>query len=83
MVENLLRGVGGGCSPGIEAVTDRLPGTAAGSLAGSLGAVGDAQGGAPGVLDVLSGPVATGLTAGYLVAFAALSLLLVGRRDLL
>ncbi len=82
VVENLLRGVAAAL-PGIEGVTDRLPGSAAGSLAGSLGAVGDAQGGAPGVLDVLSGPVATGLTAGYLVAFAALSLLLVGRRDLL
>ena len=82
VVENLLRGVAAAL-PGIEGVTDRLPGSAAGSLAGALGAVGDAQGGAPGVLDVLSGPVATGLTAGYLVVFAGLSLLLVRRRDLL
>jgi hypothetical protein len=81
VVENLLRGVAAAL-PGIEGVTDRLPGSAAGSLAGALGAVGDAQGGAPGVLDVLSGPVATGLTAGYLVVCAGLSLLLVRRRDL-
>ncbi|MFL6128256.1 MAG: ABC transporter permease [Mycobacteriales bacterium] len=82
VVENLLRGVAAAL-PAIEGVTDRLPGSAAGSLAGALGAVGDAQGGAPGVLAALSGPVATGLTAGYLVVFAAVSLLLVRGRDLL
>ena len=82
VVENLLRGVAAAL-PAIEGVTDRLPGSSAGSLAGALGAAGDAQGGAPGVLDALSGPVATGLTAGYLAVFAGLSLLLVRRRDLL
>ena len=82
VVENLLRGVAAAL-PGLEGVTDRLPGSAAGSLAGALGALGDAQGGAPGVLDVLSAPVATGLTAGYLVFCAVAALLLVRRRDLL
>lgn len=82
VVENLLRGVAAAL-PGLEPVTDRLPGSAAGSLAGALGAVGDAEGGAPGVLDVLSGPVATGLTAGYLLGCAGVALLLVRRRDLL
>lgn len=82
VVENLLRGVAAAL-PGIEGVTDRLPGSSAGSLAGALGAVGDAEGGAPGVLNALSGPVATSLTAGYLVVFAVVSLLLVRRRDLI
>jgi len=81
VVENLLRGVAAAL-PAIEGVTDRLPGSAAGSLAGALGAAGDTDGGAPGVLDVLSGPMATGLTAGYLVVCAVVSLLLVSRRDL-
>jgi hypothetical protein len=81
VVENLLRGVAAAL-PAIEGVTDRLPGSAAGSLAGALGAAGDTEGGAPGVLDVLSGPTATGLTAGYLVVCAVVSLLLVSRRDL-
>jgi hypothetical protein len=82
VVENLLRGVAAAL-PALEGVTDRLPGSAAGSLAGALGAVGDTEGGAPGVLGVLSGPVATGLTAGYLGVCAGLALLLVRRRDLL
>jgi len=41
------------------------------------------DGGAPGVLHVLSGPAAAGLTAGYLVIFVAVALALVIRRDLL
>jgi ABC-2 type transport system permease protein len=82
VVENLLRGVAAAL-PGIEAGTNRLPGSAAGSLAGALGATGAEQGGAPGVLEVLSAPVATGLTAGYLVVCTAVAALLVRRRDLL
>lgn len=82
VVENLLRGVAAAL-PALAPVTDRLPGSAAGSLAGALGAVGATEGGAPGVLDVLSGPVATGLTAGYLLGCAGLALLPVRRRDLL
>jgi ABC-2 type transport system permease protein len=82
VVENLLRGVANAL-PAIEGVTDRMPGSSAGSLAGALGATNVADGGPPGVLDVLSGPVATGLTAGYLVACVAVALALVMRRDLL
>jgi ABC-2 type transport system permease protein len=82
VVENLLRGVAAAL-PGIEAVTDRLPGSAAGSLAGALGATTAEQDGAPGVLDVLSASAATGLATGYLVVCIVVALLLVRRRDLL
>jgi ABC-type transport system involved in multi-copper enzyme maturation permease subunit len=82
VVENLLRGVAS-LVPGMPAVTDHLPGTAAGSLARALGAAGDAEGGAPGVLDTLAGAPATVWALGYLAGFAALSVLLVRRRDLL
>jgi ABC-2 type transport system permease protein len=82
VVEQLLRGVAGAL-PAIEGVTDRLPGSSAGSLAGALGAKTISDGGAPGVLDALSGPVATGLTAGYLAVFVGLALALVSRRDLI
>ncbi len=82
VVEQLLRGVAGAL-PSIQGVTDRLPGSSAGSLAGALGAKTISDGGAPGVLDALSGTAATGLTAGYLVVCVALALALVTRRDLL
>jgi ABC-2 type transport system permease protein len=82
VVEQLLRGVAGAL-PAIQGVTDRLPGSSAGSLAGALGAKTISDGGAPGVLDALSGVAATGLTAGYLAVCVALSLALVTRRDLL
>ena len=82
VVENLLRGVAN-VLPAIEGVTNRMPGSSAGSVAGALGGADVADGGAPGVLHVLSGPVATGMTAGYLVIAVAVSLALVIRRDLL
>ncbi len=82
VVENLLRGVANAL-PAIEGVTNRMPGSAAGSVAGALGGADVADGGAPGVLHVLSGPAAAGLTAGYLVIFVAVALALVTRRDLL
>ena len=82
VVENLLRGVAGAL-PAIEGVTDRLPGSTTGSLAGALGAATVDQGGAPGVLDALSGAAATAWVAGYLVVCVTVSLALVGRRDLL
>lgn len=82
VVENLLRGVANAL-PAIEGVTNRMPGSSAGSLAGALGGADVADGGAPGVLHVLSGPVATGMTAGYLVICVAVALALVTRRDLL
>jgi len=82
VVENLLRGVANAL-PAIEGVTNRMPGSAAGSVAGALGGADVADGGAPGVLHVLSGPAAAGLTAGYLAIFAVVALALVIRRDLL
>jgi ABC-2 type transport system permease protein len=81
IVENLLRGVAS-LLGALEAVTDVLPGTAAGSLAGALGAAGAAEvGGAPGVLTVLSGAQAIGLLAVYLVAFVVAAALVLTRRD--
>ncbi len=81
VIENLLRGVGNLLS-GLEYVTDVLPGTAAGSLAGALGAgtEGDPDG-APGVLTVLDGRPAALLVAAYLVAFAVVGGLLMRHRD--
>jgi ABC-2 type transport system permease protein len=81
VVENLLRGVASLLGP-LEAVTDVLPGTAAGSLAGALGAAADPEaGGAPGVLTVLTGAASIGLLAVYLAAFLVSAALLVSRRD--
>ena len=81
IVENLLRGVAS-LLGAVEAVTDVLPGTAAGSLAGALGAAGAAEaGGAPGVLTVLSGAEAIGLLAVYLVAFVTSASLVLTRRE--
>jgi ABC-2 type transport system permease protein len=83
VVENLLRGVAALLGP-LEAVTNVLPGTAAGSLAGALGAVpegGDAPNGTPGVLTTLSGGSATLLLLGYAVAFVAVIALVVRRQE--
>jgi ABC-2 type transport system permease protein len=81
IVENLLRGIANLLGP-LEAVTNVLPGTAAGSLAGALGAAGDGEaGGAPGVLTVLTGAASVGLLALYLVAFLAAGALVISRRD--
>lgn len=79
-VENLLRGTGDVLAP-VAAVADLLPGTAAGSLAGALGAVPFAEGGTPGVLSTLDG----GRAALLLAAWTALSVTAAGvllvRRD--
>jgi hypothetical protein len=81
IVENLLRSIASLLGP-LETVTNVLPGTAAGSLAGALGAAGDAQpGGAPGVLTVLTGTASVGLLALYLVTFLAAGALVISRRD--
>jgi ABC-2 type transport system permease protein len=83
VVENLLRGVAALLGP-LQAVTDVLPGTAAGSLAGALGASGPGQGadnGTPGVLTTLAGDSATALLVGYAVAFVVLMAVVVHRRD--
>lgn len=79
VVENLLRGVSN-LLGALEPVTDYLPGTAAGSLAGAIGGA-DGAGVAPGVVTILSGPAATGLLAGYAIAFTLLAGVLMTRRD--
>ncbi|MFE3321037.1 ABC transporter permease [Nocardia sp. NPDC059195] len=79
VVENLLRGVAGIFGP-IEAVTNVLPGTAAGSLAGAMRTVeGPAN---PGVLDILTRGESFALLAAYVTAFAGGTIWLMTRRDL-
>jgi ABC-2 type transport system permease protein len=83
VVENLLRGVAALLGP-LEAVTDVLPGTAAGSLAGALGATGPGDGpanGTPGVLTTLAGGSAAMLLVAYAAVFVLLIAVLVQRRD--
>jgi ABC-2 type transport system permease protein len=81
VVENLLRGVSGVLDP-IAAVTDHLPGTAAGSLVGALSAAeSGTAAGTPGVFSTLSGTAATGWLAVYLTGFVVLALVLIRRRD--
>jgi ABC-type transport system involved in multi-copper enzyme maturation permease subunit len=81
VVENLLRGVAGLLGP-VEAVVNVLPGTAAGSLAGAVGAAAQGEAnGTPGVLTTLSGPASVALLCAYVVAFGAATLLLTNRRD--
>lgn len=81
VVENLLRGVATLLGP-LEQVTNVLPGSAAGSLAGAIGAPTEIEtGGAPGVLTVLTGTQAIALLVVYLVVFVSLASLLMTRRD--
>ncbi|MET9210366.1 MULTISPECIES: ABC transporter permease [unclassified Nocardia] len=79
VVENLLRGVAGIFGP-IEAVTDLLPGTAAGSLAGAMRTVGGPA--TPGVLDTLGRGESLALLGAYVLVFAGGSIGLMTRRDL-
>ncbi len=81
VIENLLRGVGALLAP-IEWFTTVLPGTAAGSLVGSI--VGPPAGGdtTPGVLDTLAGAQASWTVAAYVVLLPALALWLLRRRDI-
>ncbi len=82
VVENLLRGVATLLGP-LKVVTDVLPGTAAGSLAGAIGALPPSDpNGTPGVNTVLGGTGATALLLGYLLVFAIGSLWLTARRDI-
>ncbi|MEV6429975.1 ABC transporter permease [Nocardia sp. NPDC051463] len=79
VVENLLRGVAGIFEP-ITVITDHLPGTAAGSMAGAMRTV---QGPAtPGVLDILSRTESLIVLACYTAVFVTGTLLLVHRRDM-
>ncbi|WP_159841938.1 ABC transporter permease subunit [Nocardia sp. CY41] len=78
VVENLLRGVAGIFAP-IGVITDHLPGTAAGSLAGAMRTVdGPAT---PGVLHVLSRTESLIVLVVYLVLFAGGTIWLLRRRD--
>ncbi|MBF5000278.1 ABC transporter permease [Nocardia sp. BSTN01] len=79
VVENLLRGVASIFSP-IRAITDHLPGTAAGSAAGAMRSVGGAA--TPGVLDILSRPASFLVLAAYIVVFACATVILMVRRDM-
>ena len=82
VVENLLRGVATLLGP-LKVITDVLPGTAAGSLAGAVGALPPSDpNGTPGVNTILGGTGATVLLLGYLLAFAIGSLWLTARRDI-
>jgi len=81
VVENLLRGAAN-LLDWLAAVTDWLPGSAAGSLAGALGADAEGSDATPGVLTILSGQTAALTTAAYLVAFVVAAVVLVRRRDL-
>jgi len=83
VLENLLRGVSGLLS-WLQPIADAFPGTAAGSLAGVVGAVPEAGGedGTPGVLTVLGGGSATLLLVAYVIAFAGIAAALVRQRDL-
>lgn len=79
VVENLLRGVGA-LLDWVEAFTLVLPGTAAGSLVGSITGVGGPNA-APGVLDTLTGTQAVVSLVAYVVLLPVVTLALVSRRD--
>lgn len=81
VVENLLRGAAN-LVGSLTAVTDRMPGTAAGSLAGALGASADGPDATPGVLSVLDGPVAALTVTAWLVGFLGVAVLVMRGRDL-
>lgn len=79
VVENLLRGVGA-LLDWVQAFTLVLPGTAAGSLVGSITGVGGPNA-APGVLDTLTGTQAVVSLVAYVVLLPVVTLAVVSRRD--
>lgn len=79
VVENLLRGVASIFSP-IRSITDHLPGTAAGSLAGAMRTIKGAP--TPGVLDILSRPASFVVLGIYIAVFVVGAVWLVHRRDM-
>jgi hypothetical protein len=82
VVEHLLRGVAEMLGP-VEAIADLLPGTAAGSLAGALGALPPSDpNGTPGVSIEIGGTAAVGLLGAYLLAFVLATLALTARSDI-
>lgn len=80
VVENLLRSVGSMLAV-IESFTTVLPGTAAGSLVGSLTNVSGGGDGTPGVLDLISGTQAAWTVVAWIVLLPVVSIILVRRRD--
>jgi ABC-2 type transport system permease protein len=82
VIENLLRGVGELLSP-VAAFTHLLPGTAAGSLVGSIVGVDPSGDTTPGVLDTLSAERAVLTLVAYVVLLVGASLALVRRRDVI
>ena len=79
VVENLLRGVGQ-LLDWVDTLTMVLPGTAGGSLIGSIVGL-DGADTAPGILDTVSGPQAAITVACYIVLAAVVSIIVVRRRD--
>lgn len=79
VVENLLRGVAAIFGP-IKVLTDHLPGTAAGSMAGAMRTVEGPT--TPGVLDILSRTQSLIALAVYVTLFVAATLWLMRRRDM-
>ncbi|WP_433758385.1 ABC transporter permease [Nocardia sp. CA-135398] len=79
VVENLLRGVAAIFSP-IKVLTDHLPGTAAGSMAGAMRTVEGPS--TPGVLNILSRTQSLIALVVYVALFAAGTMWLVRRRDM-
>lgn len=81
-VENLVR-VFSSIVPGLDRVSDLLPGTNAGALAAALGApTQDRSGGVPGVTSVVSGAQSVLVVAAYVVVFLLVASWLVRRRDI-
>jgi ABC-type transport system involved in multi-copper enzyme maturation permease subunit len=80
VVENLLRGVGQ-LLDWVDTLTMVLPGTAAGSLVGSVVGVQEGGDGTPGVLDTVDGPQAAITVACYILLAIVASAVVVRRRD--
>ncbi|MDP8988051.1 MAG: ABC transporter permease [Actinomycetota bacterium] len=80
VVENLIRGLST-LSDAFDAVQRALPGVNAGSLAAAVGATQGGEAGAPGVDAVTSGGRAALVLGAYVVAAAALALVVLRRRD--
>ena len=79
MIEGLLRGVGTSLQA-VAVFTHFLPGTAAGSLIGSIVGVGGPDP-TPGIIDTLSATRAVVTMAAWLVVLPLATLWLVRRRD--
>lgn len=79
-LENAIGGLAA-MLPAIEPVRHVLLSSASGSLVAATGAPTQGDGGTPGVVDVLSGPWAVAVLAGYLAASVAAAIWLLRRRD--